>query len=124
MLLLATCRFNAQAQNAAPAAEQQAKAWLATIDSGDRASFLEFLQKNRPPAVERIDNTLQFRAQTGGFELIKPEESTPTHFAALVKEKDCDQFARMQLEVEPNAPHRIIKLHLQHRGRQNLRYPV
>jgi D-alanyl-D-alanine carboxypeptidase len=102
----------AQATTSVPAAEQQTKAWLTAFDSGDRNTLLEFLKKYRPSSVEHIDDEMGFRAQTGGFELIKQEESTPTRFTALLKEKESDQFARIQVEVEPEEPHKISKLDL------------
>jgi CubicO group peptidase (beta-lactamase class C family) len=111
-MLTAIPLLPAQAPNAAPAAEQQAKAWLAAFNSGDRVTLLEYLQKNQPSSVERIDGEMGFRQMTGGFELIKAEESTPARFTALLKEKDSDQFARMELEVEPEPPHRISKMDL------------
>lgn len=111
-LLVAIRLFSAQVPSTAPAAELQANAWLAAFNSGDRPTFLDFLQKYRPSAVEHIDGLLAFRARTGGFERIKTEESTPTRFAALVKEKESDQFARLQVEVEPEPPHRITRLDL------------
>ena len=91
-------------------AEQQAKNWLDAFDSGDRAKLLAFLQKNRPSAVEHIDDTMEFRDRTGGFELRKVEESTTTRFVALVKEKLSDQFARIIFDVEPDPPHIISKI--------------
>ena len=70
VLLTASHAYGAQEPSAAPAAEQQAKAWLAAFNSGDKAALLEYLQKNRPADVGRIDGTLDFRARTGGFELV------------------------------------------------------
>jgi D-alanyl-D-alanine carboxypeptidase len=102
----------AQAPAAVPVAEQQTKAWLAAFDSGDRTTLLEYLKKYRPSAVERIDDEMGFRAQTGGFEFIKTEESTPSHCKALLKERDSDQFARIEVEVEQEEPHKITKLNL------------
>jgi CubicO group peptidase (beta-lactamase class C family) len=112
LLLLAMSLVRAQAPAATPAAEQQARAWLTVFDSGDRPALLEFLTKNHPSAVGHIDGEMGFRAQTGGFELIKVQESTPGRFTALLKEKDSDQFARIELEVESDAPHRISKMEL------------
>jgi len=40
------------------------------------------------------------------------ESSTPTSFSALLKERDSEQFARFEMEVETEAPHRITKLDL------------
>ena len=112
LALLAASFSWAQAPAETPAAEQQAKAWLIAFNSGDRATLLEFLNKNRPSDAAQIDGLMGFRAQTGGFELIKAEESTPARFAALVKEKASDQFARIEIEVEPDAAHRISKMEL------------
>lgn len=102
----------AQTQNSSPAAEQQARAWLSAFNSGDRAVLLEYLTANRASSAEHIDDEMRFRDMTGGFELIKTEESTPTRFAALLKEKNSDQFARLEVEVEPDPPHRISKMDL------------
>jgi D-alanyl-D-alanine carboxypeptidase len=113
LLLLVSARLLRAQEPATPsAAEQQAKAWLTVFNSGDRGKLKTFLEKYRPSRAERVDDELRFRAMTGGFELEKTEESTPTHFSALVKEKDSDQFARMVVEVEPDEPHRISKLDL------------
>ncbi len=111
-LVIATQFLSAQTSSVPPVAEQQAKAWLAAFNSGDHSTLLEYLKLNRPSAAEHIDDEMLFRQQTGGFAFIKAEESTPTKFIALLKEKDSDQFARIVVEVEPAAPHRITKLDL------------
>jgi len=113
VVLLATAQLgSAQVPSAGTAAAQQAKGWLAAFNSGDRTTLLEYCKKNRPSSVDEIDDEMGFREQTGGFELIKPEESTAGHFTALLKEKDSDQFARIELEVEADPPYRISKLEL------------
>lgn len=95
-----------QAQEGTPAGRQFA-AWLAAFDSGDRATLLAFFEKNYPERVKQIDDVMEFRAMTGGFELKKTEQSTLTKYAALVKEKDSDQFARLTMEVDEAEPHKI-----------------
>lgn len=94
-----------------PAAQQFA-AWLTAFNSGDHAVLLEYLKKNRPSEVEKIDGLLAFREETGGFDLEKKEDSAPTHFSALLKEKDSDQFARIVIEVSPDEPHLVTKIDL------------
>jgi len=94
-----------------PAAYQFA-AWLEAFDSGDRAKLLEFLQKNNPSRAGDIDGEMGFRRMTGGFDFKKAEESTPTHFTGIVKERDSDSFARFALEVEAAEPHVIKSLDL------------
>ncbi len=94
-----------------PAAHQFA-AWLNAFNSGDRATVLQFLQKNFPARASRIDGELDFRQRTGGFDFKKVEESIPTRFSGLVQERGSDQFARFTIEVEPAPPHRITELDL------------
>ena len=114
LLLIANHGLFAQvpASNTVPVAEQQAKGWLAAFNSGDKETLKAFLEKYRPEGLEHLDGLLSFRAMTGGFELKKVEESTPTSFTALVKEKGSDQFGRMVVEVEAAEPHKISKLEL------------
>ncbi|PYT64170.1 MAG: penicillin-binding protein [Acidobacteria bacterium] len=95
-----------------PAAHQFA-AWLEAFNSSDRAKLLEFLQKNHPSHAGDIDGELGFRRMTGGFEFKKAEESTPTRFSGIVKERDSDTFARFVIEVESQEPHRITKSDLE-----------
>lgn len=104
--------LHAQTPSSSPAAAQQAKAWLQVFNSGDRDGFKAYLEKNRPADVPHLDGLMDFRQRTGGFELKKTEESTPTKYVALLKEKVSDQFARLTIEVEPEEPHRISKFEL------------
>ncbi len=53
-----------------------------------------------------------FRHRTGGLDLRKLEEDTPTQATMLVQEHNSDQFARLSLEVEPDEPHRIVQLRM------------
>jgi D-alanyl-D-alanine carboxypeptidase len=105
--------MDVQASTQVSPATQQFQAWLAAFNSGDRTTLQQYLQKNRPSSLAHLDDELAFRQQTGGFEFKKIESSTPTSVTALLKEHDSDQFARLELEVEPEDPHRITKLGLQ-----------
>lgn len=95
-----------------PAAHQCA-VWLDAFNRGDRDVYRDFLQKNFPSRLERLDQGLQFRQQTGGFDLKKVETSTSTKLTALVQERNSDQFARLTLETEAAEPHRLLKLDLE-----------
>ena len=79
-------------------------AWLAAFNSGDRAQYLRFLQNNFPSRVSGLDQDMEFRANTGGFEFKKLEQASPTRAGGLVQERDSDQFGRFTLEVEPALP--------------------
>ncbi|MGA8621592.1 MAG: serine hydrolase domain-containing protein [Candidatus Sulfotelmatobacter sp.] len=104
------CRAQVQLPDT-PAARQCA-AWLQAFNRGDREAYRDFLQKNFPSRAEHLDQDLDFRERTGGFELRKVEESTPTKLVALLQERLSDQFGRLTLEVEAAEPHRISNLGL------------
>lgn len=87
-------------------------AWLSAFNSGDRAAYSDFLQKNFPSRAKFIDQDLNFRETTGGFVLRKVEESSATQIVALMQERDSDQFARLVLEVQPTDPRQITRLEL------------
>ncbi len=87
-------------------------AWLDAFNTGDKTVLLQFLTKDFPSHVGEIDAEANFRNQTGGFDLVKTEEATPTQFSGIVKERDSDQFARFVMEIEPREPHRIVRLDL------------
>ena len=112
VLLAAALLCAAQTQLPDTPAARQFSAWLEAFNTGDRAVLLEFLQKNDPSRAAGIDQEFGFRTQTGGFDLKKVEQSTPTRLTGLVKERASDQFARFTIEVEPSEPHRIAQLNL------------
>ena len=111
LITVTTC----QAQTAFPdnPAGNQAKGWLAAFNAGDMDKYKEFVRNNFPAREQRADQDARFREMTGGFELKKVEESTPTKIVALVQERMSDQFARLTLEVEAAEPHKISRLGLQ-----------
>src|ERR1700675_3971433 len=94
----------AQAESPNTPAARQLHAWLDAFNSGDRAVFLAFLEKNYPDDAKRIDGMMRFRSMTGGFELRKIEKSDDAHLSAILKEHDSDQFARFEIEVDQPAP--------------------
>jgi len=103
----------AQTQFPDTPAANQAKAWLDAFNAGDADKYKEFVRNNFPGREQRADQDLGFRQMTGGFELRKVEESTPTKIVALVQERLSDQFARMTIEVAAAEPHGITGLGLQ-----------
>jgi D-alanyl-D-alanine carboxypeptidase len=100
----------AQATLPSTAAGAQLSAWLTAFDSHDRATLLAYLQKNAPDRVAHIDDELDFGRRTGGFDLRKVQDCDDTTCAALVQERNSDQFARANIEVDPAPPHLIKKL--------------
>ncbi|HYJ85524.1 MAG TPA: serine hydrolase domain-containing protein [Pyrinomonadaceae bacterium] len=103
----------AQTQFPDTPAGNQAKAWLEVFNAGDAEKHKEFLRKNAPTRLERADREMGMRQVTGGFDVKKVEESTPTKIVALVQERASDQFARFTVEVDATEQHQITRLALQ-----------
>src|SRR5918993_214894 len=112
LLFIAPICF-AQTQLPDTPAGNQAKAWLEVFNAGDAEKHKEFLRKNAPSRLERADREMGLREITGGFDVKKVEESTPTKIVALVQERASDQFARFTVEVDASEQHLITRLALQ-----------
>ncbi len=82
-------------------------AWLVAFNGADRAAYTQFVQKNFPSRMKRADADADFRARTGGFDLLKIEDATPTKLTALVQERDGDTIARLVIDVDAAEPHTI-----------------
>lgn len=111
-LLIASATWAAETQFPDTPAGHQATAWLQTFNSGDREKLHDFLQKNLPDRAQHMDQEMGFRAMTGGFDLKKIEESTPTKLVALVQERKSDQMGRLTVEVDSSEAHRVTNLDL------------
>ena len=103
----------AQTQFPDTPAGKQAKAWLEVFNAGDAEKHKEFLRTNAPSRLDRAEREMGFREMSGGFDMKKVEESTPTKLVALVQERASDQFARFTVEVDAAEPHQITRLALQ-----------
>ena len=91
---------------------RQFSAWLDVFNSGDRDRYAEFLAGSFPARLNSLDKEMAFREVTGGLDLRKLERVSPTEAAALVQERDSDQFARVELTVDATEPHVITSLNL------------
>ena len=94
-------------------AGNQAKGWLEVFNAGDPQKRREFLQKNYPSRLERFDRETEMRRGTGGFDVLKVAESTPTKITLLIQERMGDQIAQWTVEVEPAPPHAIKQFQFQ-----------
>lgn len=93
-------------------AGEQFSAWLMAFNSGERQQLEEVRKRFKNPSEQKVEGLLGFRRMTGGFELRKIEESTPTRMSGLVQERSSDQCAHFVMEVEPNPPHLITTWNL------------
>jgi hypothetical protein len=96
--------FSASAQPAFPdtPAGRTLKAWFEAFNSGDRARVEAYIQKFDP--ARPIDNQMNFRAQTGGFDLLSIDKSERTYIQFRVKEKNSATTAIGRLEVKEADP--------------------
>src|SRR5262245_28995455 len=99
--------FWASAQPAIPdtPAGRTLKAWLEAFNSGDRARIEAYLRKFDPQRP--IDNQMNFRNQTGGFDLLSVDKSDRTHIQFHVKEKAGPTTALGRLEVKDADPAQV-----------------
>ena len=84
------------------------EAWLTSFNSADAAQIRAFDEAYRKEPGPPVEQRLQFREQTGGFTLVRVEKSEPTLLVALVKEKNGDTIARMELTVSSEEPTKIV----------------
>src|SRR5213080_1053592 len=100
----------ASAQPALPdtPAGRTLKAWLEAFNSGDRARMEAYLQKFDP--ARPIDNQMNFRNQTGGFDLLSIDQSERTHIQFRVKEKAGPTTAVRRLDVKDADPAEVVTL--------------
>ena len=80
-------------------AANQAKGWLEVFNAGDVEKRRAFLQKNYPSRLERFDRETEMRRGTGGFDVVKVAESTPTKIVLLIQERLGEQFAQFTVET-------------------------
>jgi CubicO group peptidase (beta-lactamase class C family) len=91
---------------------RQAAAWLESFNRGDTNAHREFLQKNSPDRLTHLDHEMEFRRTTGGLDVKKVQESTPTRIIVMVQERLSDQFALLTMEVQAEEPHSITRIEL------------
>jgi hypothetical protein len=86
------------------------KAWLEAFNSGDRALLDAYLHKYDPS--KSLDNEMQFRGMTGGFNLLQIVKSEPLRLEFLVKGRGDETTAFGELEVEDGDPARVTNFGL------------
>ena len=91
--------------------------WLTAFNAGDRDALVAYHQQHFPYAVASddvhdADRELGLSTGTGGFEVKKLENPTPTSVAADLMERRSGRFARASMEVDAAAPHRVTKFEI------------
>jgi len=86
------------------------KAWLEAFNSADRAQLEAYLHKYDPS--KPVDNEMNFRGMTGGFDLVQILKSEPLRLEFLVKEHRSETQAIGKLEVKDGDPAQVASLGL------------
>ena len=102
----------AQTKSPDTPAGHQFAAWLESFNRGEINAHREFVEKNFPPQPSRLERQMEFRQRTGGFDLKKVVESSPTKLVVLVQERLSDQFAQLTMEVKADESHQISGIEL------------
>jgi len=106
----ALCVGTTGAQESAPdtPSARTLSRWLVVFNAPDREGRQVFFQERW---AYRPNQTFyeELREQTGGFELLRVEESTSTRTIAIAKHVDSDAVARITFEIEPAEPYRIVR---------------
>src|SRR5712691_11492648 len=108
-MFAALCAFAQPALPDTPAG-RTLKAWFEAFNSGDRARMEAYIQKFDP--ARPIDNQMNFRNQTGGFDLLSIDKSERTHIEFHVKEKAGSTTAIGRLDVKDAEPAEVVSFGL------------
>lgn len=92
------------------AAGKVLRARLEAFASGSAERLTQYKARHEP----RLDvaHELLFYRDTGGFDLLKVEESQDHAITAVIRARDADSIGRIELTVEANAPERVAKLRM------------
>jgi hypothetical protein len=82
------------------------KAWLDAFNSGDRVRIQTYLGKYEP--AKTVDETIGFRDQTGGFELLGIDKSERLHIEFRAKEKASPTTAVGKMDVKDADPAEVL----------------
>jgi len=110
ILLLAACAWPQAPTIPDTPAGHTLQAWLDAFNSGDRRRIEAYLAKFEP--TRSADQTLAFREQTGGFELLGIENSDRLHIEFRVKEKASPTIAVGKIEVKDGNPAEVTSFGL------------
>src|SRR5712692_8658078 len=102
LLLVAACAWSQPPAIPDTPAGHTLQAWLDSFNSGDRARIQAYLAKYEP--AKPLDETIAFRDQTGGFELLGVDKSERLHIEFRVKEKASPTTAIGKIDVSDADP--------------------
>jgi retinol-binding protein 3 len=87
------------------------KVWFAAFNSGDK-NLIEAYCRTYDPS-KSVDEEMQFRGMTGGFDLLQIVKSEKLRLVVLVKEQRSETRAIANLEVKDGEPAEVVSFGLQ-----------
>jgi Peptidase family S41/N-terminal domain of Peptidase_S41 in eukaryotic IRBP len=87
------------------------KAWSEAFNSGDRELVGAYCRKYEPS--KSVEDEMQFRGMTGGFDLLEIVKSEKLHLEVLVKERHSETRAIGKLDVKDGEPAEVTSFELQ-----------
>ena len=87
------------------------KAWSEAFNSGDRELVGAYCRTYEPS--KSVEDEMQFRGMTGGFDLLEIVKSEKLHLEILVKERHSETRAIGKLDVKDGEPAEVTSFELQ-----------
>jgi hypothetical protein len=110
LLFLAAASCRPQTNIPGTPAGHALAAWFEAFNSGDRARIQAYLAKYEP--TKSVDESMSFREQTGGFELLGIDKSEKLHIEFRVKEMASPTTAIGKMDVKDAEPPEIVNFSL------------
>lgn len=73
--------------------------WLTAFNSALASVYAAFVREHVPTLVSYLDDDLGLREASGGFILLRSEESGPREIIAWVRDRNWDRFSRVVLTI-------------------------
>src|SRR6185436_524427 len=86
------------------------KAWYDAYGSGDTLQILDYYRRYQPERIAQ--NTVSFRTQAGGFDILSIERTEPRHMEFLTRERKTPQTYYAALDLSPTDPPQITSSYL------------
>ena len=86
------------------------KAWYDAYGSGDTLRILDYYRRYQPERIAQ--NTVSFRTQAGGFDILSIERTEPRHMEFLTRERKTPQTYYAALDLSPTDPPQITSSYL------------
>lgn len=74
--------------------------WLAAFNDPHDAAYEDFVKAHLPDAVPYLNDDLALREATGGFELLRSEQTQPGEITAWVRDRNWDRFSKVVLSLK------------------------